>query len=299
VHGCYEELLLLHKKAVEEENNGQPFQYVILVGDLCNKGPYSARVIRHVRNMAKSHGWLAIRGNHDNAALKAALGDSHRRAQPKYAWVTRGEIGAQLQGEDESDDDDIVLSDDDVLWMADLPYTIRIPRQLLQGDDDPAVDTVIVHAGLIPGVELQEQSIQDMITLRQVVRRKVIHDDHDDEKEGTESSCTYTAHDAGSSKEDDISAEESNEPVLWALQWKGPFRVIFGHDARRGLQRYNDDYAVGLDTGAVYGKQLTGIILPSRKLVSVDAVKTHCPITISPSSTTKNGKNNNNNKDDI
>ncbi len=33
VHGCYDELLDLHAKAVQE-NNLMPFQYVILVGDL-------------------------------------------------------------------------------------------------------------------------------------------------------------------------------------------------------------------------------------------------------------------------
>jgi len=43
VHGCFEELKLLHKAAVIE-NGGIPFRYVILVGDLCNKGPDSAKV---------------------------------------------------------------------------------------------------------------------------------------------------------------------------------------------------------------------------------------------------------------
>ena len=61
------------------------------------------------------------------------------------------------------------------------------------------------------------------------------------------------------------------------LLTQGPQRVVFGHDARRGLQRYDGDWAIGLDTGAVYGKQLTGLIYPQRKVVSVKAQE-HCPI---------------------
>jgi bis(5'-nucleosyl)-tetraphosphatase (symmetrical) len=238
VHGCLDELLLLHETAVRVNNN-RSFDRVILVGDLCNKGPHSAAVIRHVRTNAPY--WLSIRGNHDNAALTVALQEPEGKDPKKYAWVNE-------------------LSDEDVQWLAQLPYTFRIPASLFNdgnGDGGTVVDTLIVRAGLIPGVPLAEQSIPTMVTLRELPQTLTVKDNSD---------RTEMHHDG----------PDAPLPSSWASHWKGPERIIFGHDAKRGLQQ--TDYCIGLDTGAVYGKQLTGIILPERTLVQVDSLRVYCPI---------------------
>lgn len=220
VHGCFDELNELHQTAIGL-NKGVDFEYVILVGDLCNKGPYSVAVIRHVR---ETEGWLTVRGNHDDAALAAALGDENRRKKAKYAWIFEQDEG-------------VTLCDADIEWMAELPYTIRIPAKLLNNP----VDTVVVHAGLLPGVNLEEQPTSVMTTLR------------------------------------DLNKKQEDGRVPWASVWKGPDRIVFGHDAKRGLQRYPGDKAIGLDTGACYGKKLTGLILPEKIFVQVQSRKVYAP----------------------
>jgi bis(5'-nucleosyl)-tetraphosphatase (symmetrical) len=244
VHGCYEEMLLLHEKAMAENGN-RPFSFVILVGDLCNKGPDSVKVIRHVRTHHPT--WVAIRGNHDDIALAAALGDEARRQKPTFRWIFR-ENGNEG------------LSDEDLLWLAELPYTIRIPSSLY-GDSNGEEDTMIVHAGLIPNMPLEEQTITTMVSLRDVCEK-------------LDSPGEYFDHGA---KGTELEAGQYGGPEPWAHAWTGPFHIVFGHDAKRGLQQY--PWATGLDTGCCYGKQLTALIIPGRKLVSVDALKVHSPIT--------------------
>lgn len=262
VHGCYDELLELHAKAVQE-NGSRNFSHVILVGDLCNKGPDSAKVIRHVRITPD---WFSVRGNHDDGALAAALGDTKRLQKKTYQWV-RDETKSSHGEETSSDARQIEthLSDEDIHWLAQLPYTIQIPGELL-GEDE---DTIIVHAGLIPNSKLEDQEKTTMTTIRDLLPRcnesgEFTHFEYHSSKGGKEAVVL-----------DSNSKISCNEAVTWASAWKGPQRVIFGHDARRKLQRH--DWAIGLDTGAVYGGKLTGIILPEQKLVSVQS-KEYSPI---------------------
>jgi diadenosine tetraphosphatase ApaH/serine/threonine PP2A family protein phosphatase len=97
---------------------------------------------------------------------------------------------------------------------------------------------LVVHAGLVPGVPVSSQSREHVITMRSL-------------------------------RSDGSPTKRIEDGVPWASLWPGPELVLFGHDAVRGLQRW--PYAIGLDTGCVYGGRLTGMIFPERRLVSVPA----------------------------
>ena len=167
-------------------------------------------------------------------------------------------------------------SDDDVAWMSQLPYTITIPGSFLADD----VDTIVVHAGLIPNELLESQEADTMMTLRDVVPISSSSSSSAAAAAAAGTSPLATTSDGdsryvrfeGRRREQVEPPGGSDEvgPIAWASAWKGPQRVIFGHDARRGLQQCEGGWALGLDSGAVYGRGMTGVILPGRKIVSIE-----------------------------
>jgi hypothetical protein len=124
------------------------------------------------------------------------------------------------------------------LSAADWEYLDRLPLLLRLGPERAGeADTVVLHAGAVVGVPLEAQRRQDLTCLRSI-----------------------TATGKPSKRLD-------GEP--WAALWTGPERIVFGHDAVRGLQQH--PFATGLDSGCVYGGRLTALLLPERRLVSVPA----------------------------
>ena len=230
VHGCLGEL----HELLEKVEYTPAHDRVVLVGDLVNKGPGSAECVRYARTAGHS----VVRGNHDDAALFAweerhaarRRGDAVELEEPhsrKYAYTDRFDA-------------------EDVAFLRGLPYTL-----LLEEADGPD-PSLVVHAGLVPGLALAEHDLEDLYTMRNLVPR------------GEGGAWAPRA--------------AAGEGVSWASQWVpqpaapgGPriAHVYFGHDAKRGLQLA--PHATGLDTGACYGRELTCCVLPERKLVSVKA----------------------------
>jgi len=68
---------------------------------------------------------------------------------------------------------------------------------------------------------------------------------------------------------------------LWWQQYTGSRRVIFGHDAIRGLVRVEAQghpLLIGLDTGCVYGGSLSGYVIEADEVVQVPAARLYKPV---------------------
>ncbi len=60
--------------------------------------------------------------------------------------------------------------------------------------------------------------------------------------------------------------ERPDNPFWWEL-YGGETRILYGHDALRGVQHHAR--TVGLDSGCVYGNALSGLILEEDRVLSV------------------------------
>lgn len=101
-------------------------------------------------------------------------------------------------------------------------------------------ESTVFHAGALDGLAMRDQAREHLLTLRSV-------------------------------RQDGTGSKRIDDGVPWASLWNGPRHIVFGHDAMRGRQVHK--YAVGLDTGCVYGGRLTAWLLPERRFVSVAATR--------------------------
>lgn len=210
VHGCADELEdLLDACALAEGDR------LVFVGDLVAKGPDSLRVVRRVMQL----GAPCVRGNHEDAVLRAR--HPGPGAPPRLKPTHRAVADA--------------LGEPEWQFLESLPFTLTLPE----------LDVLVVHAGVVPSVPLEEQRAVDLMCMRSL-------------------------------RPDGTASTRLEEGRPWAEQWPGPTHVVFGHDAITGLQQH--PFATGIDTGCVYGRRLTALSLPDGRLVSVPARRAYVQV---------------------
>ncbi len=97
-------------------------------------------------------------------------------------------------------------------------------------------DAIVVHGGIDPERPLSDHSAEELLTMR-------------------------APHGSG------------YDGPFWYEDYDGPYRVFFGHTVHeRPVER---DHAIGLDTGCVYGGQLTAYDDRRGEFVTVDPATTH------------------------
>ncbi|KAH0544631.1 hypothetical protein FGG08_001281 [Glutinoglossum americanum] len=229
VHGCKDELLkLLNKISFDPASD-----HLVLTGDLVKKGPDSIGVINFVRGLGAS----CVRGNHEDRVL-LAYQDLHAKHLP-----LPGPMEDPHTEDDDLDEESFSHGDyqdrklakrldhEQAKWLQDCPVILKV------GSIEGMGEVVIVHAGLVPGVDLDNQDPFNVMNMRTMDR-------------------------------DTLFPSSRKKGLAWSKLWKlyqqrlpPKYRmtVIYGHDSHRGLSIY--PYSKGLDTGCVRGGKLTALVI--------------------------------------
>lgn len=273
IHGCKEELqALLEKVQFDPERD-----HLVTTGDMIAKGPDSLGTVDLLREIGAS----CVRGNNEDRILLLTndLNSSLLRYNGSSA---RDNVALEKSSDPLSKRPDESLSDslnaDQIDYLQSCPVILRVgPIEALHGD------VVVVHAGLVPGVPLENQDPISALTMRTIDLHS--HTPSKDGKEGRE-------------KEERKRPAPPKSPLVrrpvkkpaynvhWARlwnhfqemlpefkEWNNEERrvVVYGHDSKRGLEL--KEWSKGLDSGCVSGGRLTALVVGSgrgkEKLVSV------------------------------
>lgn len=228
VHGCLDELVMLLERlgyTVAQDEAGRPVdaahpqgRRIIFVGDLVDRGPDSAGVLRLAMGMVKSGQALAVPGNHEDKLARALRG-----AKVSLAHGLEGTL-QQLEAEGPEFKREV------------QDFCSALISHLVLDDGK----LVIAHAGLI-------ENYHGRASKR--VRAFALYGQVSGEK------------------------DEYGLPVRypWANDYRGSAAVLYGHTPVTEVAWINNTAC--LDTGCVFGGQLSAMRYPEREVVSVDALQ--------------------------
>lgn len=138
VHGHFDGLMRL-MEAIAPSSSDQ----IYFLGDLIDRGPKSAEVIRFVRNS----GHTCIMGNHEQLLIEA-LPDGKVHPQALQGWLYSGGQTTVASYKNPAQ----LL--DDVTWIKTLPSHLDLG------------DVWLVHAGVHPRLPIQEQTLHEYCWIR-------------------------------------------------------------------------------------------------------------------------------------
>ena len=204
---------------------------LVFVGDLVDKGPDPAGVVRFVRQLSETAPYevILVEGNHE---------DRHRRYHENI--LQRPKVAREMAGSaPELPALDAELSEEDRDFLATAIPFMRLPDW----------GVLIVHGGIpgtqrsFPGTveEAQEWHGKKAKAFRKILRTRYV-----------------------SAETGEFLALGDNQPgdPFWADVYDGRFgHVVFGHQPwLEGPACF--DHATGIDTAAVHGGELTALVLP-------------------------------------
>jgi len=146
IHGSYTKLRNLLDRCTE--HRGATEYRIVFLGDYIDRGPGSQQVVELLINTQSRapDRVTCLRGNHEDMLLNAVHYGEHA------PWLANGG-GTTLASYRVSRADDIQPAH--LNWFRSLPIAIADPKRLY------------VHAGVRPGVPLQQQSGHDLLWIRE------------------------------------------------------------------------------------------------------------------------------------
>lgn len=188
VHGMKDELVkLLDKVQFDRETD-----HLILAGDMISKGPDSAGVL----DLAMELGATAVRGNHEDRVLLAYSRLHSGEVQLDFAPTMEGSTGRdeKLAGSDKyshkGEFKDRLLAKQlnhrHIEWLKKCPVILRV------GEVEGMGQVLVVHAGLVPGINLKAQDPYFVMNMRTIDLKTHIPSDSRDGTEWTKVSSCYS-----------------------------------------------------------------------------------------------------------
>lgn len=164
IHGCLEELLSLERKIMADAAAFEGRKLMILLGDVIDRGKASARVVSHLlKPPPPGFERICLAGNHEICMLRYLDGEMRLDdwlamggAETLYSYGLdpahlRSLYASQAEVDDYIRDN---IPPEHVEFLRGLPV-MAYSRHM-----------VFVHAGVRPGIPLEEQSMEDLTTIR-------------------------------------------------------------------------------------------------------------------------------------
>jgi hypothetical protein len=129
--------------------------HLIFVGDIINKGPDSTGVV----DLARQYSASSVRGNHEDRILLLR----QEMVKTKTLSIPDDDEESRFSSRELSERALArSLSDEQVRWLESCPVILNVGQVSGMGQ------VVVVHAGLVPGVELEKQDPSSVMTMRTI-----------------------------------------------------------------------------------------------------------------------------------
>lgn len=247
--------------------------HLIFTGDMINKGPRSLAVVDFARQNYAS----CVRGNHEDRVLllRQQMKDSNTLGRPDDASKDSFSGGNYIERKLARQ-----LNDEEAQWLEACPVILKVGQIKEMGQ------VVVVHGGLVPGVDLDRQDPYSVMNVRTIDLDTHVPSQSRNGTPWTKVSfpisysyfwLIYTLFVIGHHS-DSIQLYNKYSSLLYSEVKKSVSdpksrmtTVVYGHDAASGLTIKK--YTKGLDSGCVRGGKLTALVIEDGGKQDIVSVK--------------------------